>query len=107
MAVDRGIPEHPVEPRHQPFVWHVGQSVQVARERVLQEVFGQRPVANSPLEESQKGPVVLDEHACNSGAVVRRIWLSGARLRHMRSIGTGHGASTDNSAAWLAYDDGL
>ena len=82
MAVDCGIPEHPVEPRHQPFVRHVRQPIQVARERLLQEVFGERPVANPPLEEPQEGPVVLDEHAFNSGAVVGRVWLSGARLAH-------------------------
>lgn len=91
VAVDRGIPEDTIEPWHQPLVGHGRQPVHIARERVLQEVFGQRPVADAPLEEAQKGPVVLDEHAGDSRPIVRRPWIRDARLRHIRSIGTHYG----------------
>ena len=44
VAVNRGIPEDLVEPRHQRLVRQIRQPVQVSREGVLQEVFGQGTV---------------------------------------------------------------
>ena len=70
VAVDGRVPKDAVEPRHEGLVWQVGQPVHVARERVLNEVFGQRPIAKASLEESQKGPVVLNEHIGHAGALV-------------------------------------
>jgi hypothetical protein len=79
----------PVEPRHQRLVRQIRQPVQVSREGVLQEVFGQGTVTDAALKESQEGPVVLDEHIRHSGTVVGRIRLSGAQIGHTGSIGTG------------------
>jgi len=91
MAVDCGIPEHPVEPRHQPFIRHVRQPIEVTRERVLEQVFGERSVAHPALEEPQERTVVFDQHVGDPGTVVCRRGLIDARLSHLRSIGIGHG----------------
>ena len=68
MVVDDGITQHAVEPRHRGLF--AAQSVDLvdpARERLLQDVFGQRAAADPSFEEREELAVVVDEHADHVG----------------------------------------
>lgn len=49
--IDGRVPQRSVKPRHDSFVrWRLFRARDHSRERVLEDVFGQRAIADTPLE---------------------------------------------------------
>jgi hypothetical protein len=62
-AIDQGVPQHPVEPRHDAFVALRQAALERPRVRRLERLLGVRPVAQAPLEEGEEGALPDDEQA--------------------------------------------
>jgi hypothetical protein len=60
-AIDDGVAENPVEPRHRALLAAERELLQAARDRVLQDVLRQLAASYPPLEEGEKRAAVFDE----------------------------------------------
>ncbi len=94
-VVYRRITEHAVEPGNQRFFRNIVEALEVPCKRVLENVFCRLAAAGATLEETEKGPVILDEHVRASciGYANRRVLVR--FCCHFASIGTQGAPTTD------------
>lgn len=62
VVVDGRVAKGPVEPGQQRLFWQHLHTFEITDERVLKEIFGQRPIADTALEVGQEGTVIGQQH---------------------------------------------
>src|SRR5207248_6878697 len=87
LHVDRRVAERPIKPWDQRFVVaRRGALREPTRERLLKDVFGERAIAETPLQKAQKRAMITDERPKrgirHSGTLFRRTCSSSTRTSH-------------------------
>lgn len=61
VMIDDGVAQRGVEPGHDAVFRYFRRFGEIADERVLQDVFGERTVADAPLQEREEPPVIVEQ----------------------------------------------